>query len=236
MTGPEIVIVAGHAVCIAPASPWESASWVLLDFQRDEVPYYVEHIQAGVRRVATKPESLLIFSGGQTRPEAGPKSEAASYFQVAGNLKWFGCVGVARRTVMEEFARDSYENLLYSICRTKQITGDYPSHVTLVGWEFKRERFQLHRRAIGWPAERFTYLGANNPPDLQLALAAEARNREAYQRDPYSAGIEFRMKRQQRNPFHRTPDYLETCTELNDLFQHNGPELFSGNLPWGPGL
>lgn len=38
--------------------------------------------------------------------------------------------------------------------------GHYPLAVTLVGYEFKRERFmQLHRAAVGYPLHRFTYVG-----------------------------------------------------------------------------
>lgn len=34
--------------------------------------------------------ALLIFSGGETRKDAGPRSEAQSYWIVAESKQWFG--------------------------------------------------------------------------------------------------------------------------------------------------
>jgi hypothetical protein len=39
--------------------------------------------------------------------------------------------------VVEDYARDSFENLLFSICRFKEVTGNYPARVTVVGYTFK---------------------------------------------------------------------------------------------------
>ena len=36
------------------------------------------------------PRALLMFSGGETRREAGPKSEAQSYWAVADAADWYG--------------------------------------------------------------------------------------------------------------------------------------------------
>lgn len=227
-----LVIVAGHAICTHPVDPWTESNWVLLPFQRGEVACYVGHMEAGVRATAADPESLLIFTGGYTRAEAGPRGEAQSYYWVSHHLDWFGCPEVAARAITEEFARNSYENLLYSVCRFREYTGAYPAHVTFVSWEFKRERFHLHRKTIRWPESRFTYIGANNPPALDQAVEAEARNRAAYEADPYSATPAFRAKRDARNPFRRTPGYATHCPELAGLLAYEGPELYTGPLPW----
>lgn len=226
------IIVAGHAICANPADPWAESNWTLLPFQRGEVPCYIGHIEAGVRAAAADPDSLLLFSGGYSRAEAGPRSEAASYFWVADHLGWFGHPEVRARALTEEFARDSFENLLYSICRVKEYTGHYPAHVTCVSWRFKSDRFHLHRESIRWPAARFTYNGVNDPPDLPQAIDAETRNRAAYVADPYSSSPAFRAKRDARNPFRRTPGYLQHCPELAPLFAHSGPDFYSGPLPW----
>lgn len=229
---PNAVIVAGHAICIDPAGPFAESNWILLPFQRNEVPCYIGHIEAGVRAAAADPEALLVFSGGYSRAEAGPRSEAASYFWIADRLGWFGRPEVRARTITEEFARDSYENLLYSLCRVREFTGQFPGHVSFVSWQFKEERFQLHRESIRWQAARFTYIGANNPPDLAQAVEAETRNRAAYVADPYSSSPAFRAKRDARNPFRRTPGYLLHLPELAPLFAHEGPDPFTGPLPW----
>ena len=219
------VVVAGHAICA------DEVNWILLPFQRGEVPFSIEHIEAGVR-AAADPDALLIFTGGCSRPEAGPWSEAQSYYWIADRLGWFGHPDVRRRAITEEFARDSYENLLYSICRAREFTGAYPQHVTFVSWEFKRERFDLHRQAIHWPLSRFTYVGPNNPPAIDQAIEAETRNRAAYVADPYFSSPAFRAKRDARNPFRRTAGYLQVCPELTALVMHEGPVFYEGPLPW----
>lgn len=64
------------------------------------------------------------------------------------------------RATTEEFALDSYQNLLFSIARFHEFTGHYPRSITVVGYEWKRRRFmELHRAALRWPEERFRYIG-----------------------------------------------------------------------------
>ena len=68
------------------------------------------HIRAGIQEAAQDPDSLLIFSGGETRAVTGPLTEGSSYFRVADALKlWLS--NVRARSVTEEFATDSFENL-----------------------------------------------------------------------------------------------------------------------------
>lgn len=45
--------------------------------------------------------SVLVFSGGYTREDAGAISEAGSYWQVADSLQWFGHTSVKRRALLE---------------------------------------------------------------------------------------------------------------------------------------
>lgn len=92
---------------------------------------------------------------------AGPRSEAFSYWQVAQILledmdEEAETKELLRgRMVTEEYARDSYENLLFSICRFSEMTGNYPDKITVVGFEFKRYRFEnIHRQAIRYPKEQ----------------------------------------------------------------------------------
>ncbi|MCC6586490.1 MAG: hypothetical protein IT168_07205 [Bryobacterales bacterium] len=226
------IIVAGHAVLRTFADPSDRRNWALLDFQQNEVPCYIEHVRRGVELAASDPDAILLPAGGQSRRQAGPRSEALSYYYVAEHYGWFGNPEVAARTYLEEFSRDSYENLLLGLCRFHEVTAAWPRQVTLVSWEFKRERFQMHREAIGWPAERFLYEGPNNPPDLEQAHASEIRARERYQADPYSSDPEFAGKRAARNPFRREHGYRTSCPDLVPLFAHEGPGPYRGTLPW----
>ncbi len=151
---------------------------------------------------------------------------------MAEHYAWFGRPEVAGRTILEDLSRDSFENLLFGICRHREFTSAWPDAVTLVSWAFKERRFGLHREAIRFPAERFRYLGPNNPRDLGQALASESRAVEAYRADPYSSGERFRAKRAERNPFRRQNGFAISCPEVAPLLVHPGQELFDGPLHW----
>jgi hypothetical protein len=218
------IIVAGHAILRDLATVEQDEGWYLLDFQRGEPTRYIEHIRCAVDAAAEDPEAMLIFSGGPTRAEAGPRTEALSYWLVAEHYNWFGHPSVRARAYLEDFARDSFENLLFGICRFQEAVGCRPQHVSVVSWEFKRERFaELHREAIGWPRDQFSYIGANDPEAIDQALRAEAAARGKYRADPYSLGPEFSAKKQQRNPFRRQHGYATSC-----------PEWFGPDKPWSP--
>lgn len=65
-----------------------------------------------------------------------------------------------RGSVLQEHARDSFENLLFSLCRFYELTGHYPDNLLVIGYEFKHERFSdLHRAALRWPDQRFQFVG-----------------------------------------------------------------------------
>jgi len=226
------VIVAGHSVVVDFNRVEEDSGWALLDFQRGEPKKYIEHVRRAVEEASADPAALILFSGGQTRAAAGPRSEAQSYWGVAEHFQWFDLQQVRGRATTEEFARDSYENLLLGICRFREYTGNWPAAVTLVSWAFKRARFDLHRTAIGWPADRFRYIGANDPDDLPQALVSEQNAIRAYTGDPYSSGPAFRKKRMDRNPFRRQHGYAVCCPELTHLLGWAGPRQFDGHLPW----
>jgi hypothetical protein len=55
-----------------------------------QVETFVEHIREGVRLAGEDMNALLVFSGGETRFSAGPRSEAQSYWMVAEHSSWFG--------------------------------------------------------------------------------------------------------------------------------------------------
>ena len=87
----------------------------LLDYQKGQgLPQAIQaHIQAGIDQANMDPDSLLIFSGGETRAVTGPLTEGSSYFHAADAMQLWptGSSTVRARTVTEEFATDSFENL-----------------------------------------------------------------------------------------------------------------------------
>jgi hypothetical protein len=79
----------------------------------------------------------------------------------------------------EDAALDSYQNVIFSIARFREVTGVYPSRITIVGHNFKRRRFeQLHRVALRWLKRRFTYEGVPlmNEADEREAATGEVRS------------------------------------------------------------
>jgi len=247
----------------------DESVWFLLDYQRNRgLPEaIVSHIQAGIQIALDDEKSLLIFSGGETRAITGPETEGGSYFRVADALNlWDGRdvfqnetdVGyhhrfrkknskggikqstVRARTVTEEYATDSFENLLFSICRFREITGFYPRRITVISFSFKRERFEtLHASALHWPLRHFEYVGVDPPPstgfDIVESTNGEKKNSLVpFQSDPYGCHSEIlQQKRKDRNPFSRKAPYELTCPEISELLNWCGPELISRTkVPW----
>lgn len=68
-------------------------------------------------RMLTRVSVVCLRLGGKTRGAAGPKSEGESYFFVADHFDWWGKPDLRSRASTEDFARDSFENVLFSICR-----------------------------------------------------------------------------------------------------------------------
>lgn len=227
-----LILVAGHAVPYRFEDLASDDSWYLKFFQAGEGAFYRDHVACGVALAAKAPDALLLFAGGQTDAAAGPRSEAQGYWLIAEHAGWFGHPGVRERATTEEFSLDSYQNLLFGLCRSKEYTGTYPETVTAVGWGFKGARFDFHREAIRFPQARYRYVGANDPVDLERAVRFEAERLALFRRDPYGSGEEPRSKRDARNPFRRQHGYRVSCPELTALLAHEGPELFAGALPW----
>jgi DUF218 domain len=148
-----LIIVPGHAafketVTSLPKDIEDDSNWALQSFQVGEVPYYIEHIDAGLTLLKQLKDSALIFSGGRTRDDVGEWSEAASYLAIAETLiSWERTF--LERVLLEEYARDSFENLLFSLHAFRNQLGSLPEHIYVTGWKFKRARYEQHFEALG---------------------------------------------------------------------------------------
>jgi len=245
-----LIVVAGHAVLmeidkIGRADRDESI-WYLEDYQRgQDLPFeFVTHVKAGVERAARDPNAMLLFSGGQTRPDAGPRSEALSYYLLAEYFNWWNFPFVAERTQLEEYARDSFENLLFSLCRFSELSyGRYPKQLSVVSFNFKRTRFErLHAPALRFPPHRFQFIPQNplaNYPRTRFNFAraaqGEANTILPFRRDPYACFSDLKKKRKSRDPFHRSVPYggPSSCSKMAPLLSHCGPHYYNASkLPW----
>lgn len=242
------VIVACHAsfrsdVTVIPSSPFDDRYWVLAPFQKGEPQFYLKHIQRGIEIAKNDSRALLIFSGGLTHPDAGNWTEAATYFAIAKHLGWLSNDDSGtpeeyfeKRTVCEEYARDSFENLLFGICRFYQITGTYPWQITMVSWIFKEKRFDFHRETLRIPHNIFRYEGVENPVDVQSASQGEMKTLQSFKIHRYGNSGDLRKKRVERDPFHRDHPY-RTCKGMKKFFAfldntEYTKSQYSGKLPW----
>ncbi|MDB5180592.1 MAG: hypothetical protein JWO54_350, partial [Candidatus Saccharibacteria bacterium] len=128
----KLIIVPGHAsfkedvTLPLSAKVDDDSLWALQSFQAGEPGFYIKHIKKGLE--LTDEDSLLMFSGGRTRAASGKFwSEAKTYSEIAKLLST-----KAPHAVLEEYARDSYQNLDYSLREFKSITGAMPTKVFVV--------------------------------------------------------------------------------------------------------
>ncbi|PIL33843.1 hypothetical protein GSI_03549 [Ganoderma sinense ZZ0214-1] len=197
--------------------------------------------------------SLLVFSGGQTRPSS-TTTEAESYLRLAAVSGLLPSLPKPQsksssplfRATTEDYALDSFQNLLFSIARFHEYTGRWPSKITVVGYEMKRRRFtDLHRAALRWPADRFEYVGIDaEGEDAAAARQGELQNGYLpYTEDTYGCHGVLLAKRRARNPFLRHHPYYSSAPELAALLnwcpgpsdQEHGQDqtaVFPGPLPW----
>jgi len=139
---------------------------------------------------------------------------------------------IALRSTTEEYARDSFENFLFSICRFREYTNHYPDTIRIVSWAFKEKRYDLHREALRFPLSRFEFHYTKQPKDITAAQKGETKTIIAFKNDPYGTTGDLNKKRTERNPFHRVNPYPISCPEIECLLHHQGPEIYKGELPW----
>lgn len=209
-----LIIIPGHSIqrcsSVGDLEHDVGKCWFLLDYQQGQHRLFLEHIKTGLRRHNQDPHSMLVFSGGQTRKQMGRVSEAQSYHDAAVLLKQArGRPFSTDRWVLEEYARDSFENVAFSLCRYKQLTGRWPAKVTVVGFPFKERRFrQLH-----WPTiakhipepVQFEYVSVTLSGHDQSGLVDDAY--PLFERDPLGETGVLAEKRKQRNPFGQQHPY-----------------------------
>ncbi|KAK9254203.1 hypothetical protein V1507DRAFT_487921 [Lipomyces tetrasporus] len=237
-----LIIVAGHAIWKGQPgirAGEDVSEWNLKEFQVGQQATFIKHIEMGVNLGLADLSALVVFSGsrGQTDRSAGPLSEAQSYWNLAmarsiipeANKEF------PVRMLTEEFARDSYENLLFSICRFYEFTGLYPQKITVISHKFKSHRFDnLHRVALRYPKSSFKFLGIN-PPGEEPSESERINAVEPFQQDPYACSHPTLMeKKMARNPFRRRAPYIDSCPQLYGLFTYCtlNDTFYEGPLPW----
>ncbi|KAH9949011.1 hypothetical protein B0H21DRAFT_689161 [Amylocystis lapponica] len=255
-----LIIVPGHAIWKGTdaAERLNDSEWILEPYQRGggRVAAFYNHIVAGAELAEEDENTLLVFSGGQTR-RISTTTEAESYMRLAlasglisARSMSAATAAPAIRATTENYALDSYQNLLFSVARFHEYTGRWPEQITVVGYEMKRQRFtELHRAALRWPNARFNYIGIDAEGDeAEKAREGEASTSQHHTRqngylpytlDTYGCHGSLLSKRRWRNPFARYHPYYTSSPELSTLLNWcpgtaDGGEntIFDGPLPW----
>ncbi|KAJ7718010.1 hypothetical protein DFH07DRAFT_337494 [Mycena maculata] len=236
-----LIVVPGHAIWKGtdPNLRTRVEEWVFQSYQTNQesarLEIFFQHISTAAQLALEDELSLVVFSGGQTQPDS-TTTEGESYLRLAINANLFQTDSF-RRATSENYALDSFQNLLFSLIRFYEVTGSYPEKITVVGYEMKRARFvELHRTAIRWPEDRFQYIGIDLASDNSQAQQGERQNGYLpYLSDLYGCHGFLFNKRKQRNYGSRYPGYFWSCPELMPLLNwcpQVQTQLFSGTLPW----
>lgn len=211
-----LILVACHAIYSPdiinthPENPLSDIHWLLSDFQQNEPPIFAQQLRKGFELHENDPRSYLALSGGRTREET-QLSEAFSYFMLASDLKLSDKEKIGR-VGFEIYARDSMENVLFGIAKFYQEWGIWPEKMTVISWEFKRERFGEHWKTVRRECEdgrlfeekvkdvAWEFVGVGAPVDLDGTMRGEMRAMELFKTDPFGLGGKLMGKKIERDP------------------------------------
>ncbi len=186
-----VVVLCGHAIFNKETKRWEGG------FPGQEVAYE-KQVQEAVKMVGS---GILILSGGRTRPRLSCKkiSEAEGIRDFIGE-RW--SLSNIPNMILEKWARDSFENIFFSILACQSDLREIPSEVILISFGFKSLRFQIIATTLGVP--NFRFFGSGDKllsSDKRIdALKSEAKLLENILEDPYHQRDFLKKKRAQRMP------------------------------------
>lgn len=261
--GSRLIIVPCHSIWNAFYSDSKGLNfgqlpdhWFLAPFQFEGNDHlaFINHGLSAIQALVNDflNDSVVVFSGSQTKPQAGCISEAQSYYLLMRKLlQETHCNESTISTIFnkeitkrlkdiektllqheisieelfthyittEEFALDSFENLLFSIYRFQQVKTKFPENITIVGFGFKKRRFlEYHAKAIDFPIENMEYIAIDplpsgyTPDELRRYIeelnTLELRNAlELFAADWYGTQDQLNSKKKSRNPFKRFDAY-----------------------------
>ena len=110
----------------------------------------------------------------------------------------------------------------------------------MVSFSFKERRFAtMHAAALQWPSHRLFYIGVDPDPSTGFNLAESSTGEmenaaKPFEGDPYGCSSQVLLgKRQERNPFFRTPPYELSCPDISELLKYCGPSIIAkSKVPW----
>ncbi|GMM58634.1 hypothetical protein DAKH74_052510 [Maudiozyma humilis] len=262
--------------------------WSLAPFQFEgnDHLYFIRHaIGAIAELIHDVDNSVVMFSGSQTKPDRGPMSEAQSYYflsqkiiqhyiknhetgdclpdnfdsQLRADVKEIcqylnyqedniKTLFSPQNISTEEFALDSFDNLVYSIGRFYEICDSYPQSISIMGFGFKEVRFlDYHAKAIDFPKSKITCISSGPLPynyskeqlETYFSNIDKAENKNAlslFEKDWYGTLSPLTKKKASRNPYNRKANYkimdiLGMTEPITNPEQHYISNI-KGKMPW----
>lgn len=191
---------------IDPNAGSKSESWILAPFQveADDHLSFIDHVERCNTLIKKRSDdAVLMLSGGFTKSQL-ELSESRSYFNLGLQRGWFDESMLNKSIFLEEFARDSYENVLFSLIRFYKLFHKYPKVITVVGFEFKEPRFvELHLKTLGYTGDNVEYIGIG--PDFPKQTKFETLDEYTTKKDNYFKDLEESEKEYAYNLFVENP-------------------------------
>jgi hypothetical protein len=196
MSNPELN---GHLVAIFCHGIWHDGKHHGLR-NPDEGPKIDCHGIEAVHIANREKAQALIPSGGRTRPDLYASGITISEAQGMKEFLQRCTKGLDSniQLITEDWARDSFENLLFSMFAYCHATGHYPARFTAVSWRFKANRILLIGNALG--ITNFDFVGVENPGSATLedAIGGETS---------YLASLLHYQSGTLVDPLHRAPAF-----------------------------
>jgi hypothetical protein len=234
-----LLMLAGHAI-------YEGGRWH--GGHQNEDRLYETHVRDAFRIFATEGYHALALSGGRSRPHL---ANQVSNSEAQGMLEYAREAGLGGVVLLEQFGRDSFENVFFSMLCFHKKFGEWPSRVGAVSWKFKALRFYLIACGLRLADGRFRFFGSGDPagqPAIEAFAAASVQYDAMIVRggeivDPLHRDPQwFGTKRQGRTPseFATNRDYLRRVqqeygnADLIDLVEsiQPGPSWRDVKWPW----
>lgn len=239
-----LVIVPCHGIWKGPKNGTKSGEnqleWYLAPFQLEGNDHlcFKQHLLDAVGLVDN--HTAIVISGGKTKKELD-KSEAQSYYDLLQEISQKSLESI----LLEEYARDSFENVIFLLARFHQQYHQFPKYITIIGFEFKRKRFltnHLHQ-ALGWDLNTVKYIGNAPTPETNDRQYFQELEQSEYdfavkyfEQDWYGCKDPLLKKKVSRNPFNQNHNYGQTNPQLFEFFEavHNQleNETIKRKLPW----
>lgn len=198
------------------------------EFPEDK-PIFENQLRESIRNVQTHVYDLLIISGGFTKKEL-EKSEAQGMVDWASDLR----LNIRKIPfILEEYARDSFENTLFSMCRFYQEYNQFPEGIGVCSWKFKEPRFRIFADALFLP--NYSFVGVGNRDNL---TCTEPELLEMIRDDPFQRNPALVVKRNGRNPWGKSNPYakiniFKKMFYTLDLMEEKGlTDPLLVDLPW----